>query len=93
MEQNFARLTDSRGPEVGAEYRSSSLTDQTRRNGDRNSTDSEYLDGGTIFTSQSLTSRQKFDYPLNPDREAAAGTLTRRIAEAIESTEQWTNNM
>ncbi len=36
---------------------------------------------------------QRLNYPPNPDREAAAGTLTRRIAEAIESTEQWKNNM
>jgi hypothetical protein len=36
---------------------------------------------------------QKFDYPPNPERKAAARTLTRRIAEAIESTEQWTNNL
>jgi hypothetical protein len=36
---------------------------------------------------------RSLNYPPNPDREAAARTLTRRIAEEIESTEQWTNNM
>ncbi len=35
--------------------------------------------------------RPEVDYLPNPDLEAAARTLTRRINEAMESTEQWTN--
>ena len=35
--------------------------------------------------------RPEVDYSPNPDREVAARTLTRRITEAMESTEQWTN--